>query len=111
MVSKLKQKLKKGDVVVVLAGRDKGKQGEILSVFPKDGKAIVAGINMVTKHQKPSRSSAGGIIKKESKIHLSNIAYLDPIKKVATKISFKILEDGAKVRIAKKSGEVISDKK
>ncbi len=103
----VKQKLKKGDLVIVLSGKDKGKTGEILRVFPKENRAFVAGVNIITKHQKPSRLSAGGIIKKEAKIHLSNVAYLDPIKKVATKLAIKILDNGKKVRVAKKSGEVV----
>lgn len=103
----VKQKLKKGDAVIVIAGKDKGKTGEILRVFPKENRVIVAGINIITKHQKPTRLSAGGIVKKEAKIQLSNIAYLDPVKKIATKLSFKILENGKKVRVAKKSGEVV----
>ena len=107
----VKQKLRKGDLVIVNTGKDKGKTGEILRIFPSENRALVAGINMVTKHQKPTRGDAGGIIKKEAKIQLSNISYLDPIKKVATKLAFKILEDGSKVRVAKKSGEVIANKK
>lgn len=107
----VKQKLKKGDLVVVITGKDKGKQGEILSIFPAEGRALVAGVNIITKHQKPSRTDAGGIVKKEAKIQLSNVAYLDPIKKLPTKIGFKVLEDGSKVRVAKLSKEVIVDKK
>ena len=105
----LKQKLKKGDVVIVIAGKDKGKKGEILRMFPSEGRAIVAGINMVTKHQKATKTEAAGIIKKEAKIQISNIAYLDS-NGFPTKITFKILEDGKKVRVAKKSGEVIGIK-
>lgn len=105
----LKQKLKKGDVVIVIAGKDKGKKGEILRMFPSEGRAIVAGINMVTKHQKATKAQASGIIKKEAKIQISNIAYLDS-NGAPTKITFKILEDGKKVRVAKKSGEVIVNK-
>lgn len=106
----VKQKLRKGDTVVVLVGKDKSKTGEILRIFPAEGRALVSGINLVKKHQKPTRESAGGIISKEAKIQISNIAFLDPIKKVPTKIGFKILEDGTKVRVAKKSGEVIANK-
>jgi len=105
----IKQKLKKGDTVIVVTGKDKGKTGEILRIFPVEGRAIVGGINLVKKHQKPTRDSAGGIITKEAKIQVSNLAYLDPIKKVATKIGFKILKDGTKVRFAKKSGEIIAN--
>jgi len=105
----MKFKLKKGDTVIVISGKDKGKKGEILKMFPAEKRAIVAGINMVTKHQKATRTEAAGIIKKEAKIQISNIAYLDSTG-VATKITFKILEDGSKVRVAKKSGDVITDK-
>jgi len=104
-------KLRKGDPVVVITGKDKGKTGEILRVFPAEGRAIVAGVNMIKKHQKPTRGSEGGIIQKEAKIQISNIAYLDPKDKIATKITFKTLEDGTKVRVAKKSGEIIANKK
>lgn len=106
----IKQKLRKGDTVIVITGKDKGKTGEIQRIFPAEGRAIVSGINMIKKHQKPTKASAGGIVSKEAKIQVSNIAFLDPIKKVATKIAFKILKDGSKVRVAKKSGEVIANK-
>lgn len=108
--SMVKQKLRKGDPVIVITGKDRGKTGEILKVFPSDNRALVSGVNIITKHQKPTRTESGGIVKKEAKIRLSNIAYLDPIKKIATKLSFKILEDGTKVRVAKKSGEVLESK-
>lgn len=108
--SMVKQKLRKGDPVIVITGKDRGKTGEILKVFPSENRALVSGVNIVTKHQKPTRTESGGIIKKEAKIRLSNISYLDPVKKVATKLSFKILEDGKKVRVAKKSGEVVDSK-
>lgn len=104
-------KLIKGDPVIVVTGKDKNKTGEILRVFPAEGRAIVSGVNVIKKHQKPTRTSEGGIIEKEAKIQLSNIAYLDPKEKVATKIMFKMLEDGTKVRVAKKSGEVIKSNK
>ena len=109
--SMVKQKLRKGDPVIVITGKNRGQTGEILRMFPSENRALVAGVNIITKHQKPTRTDAGGIVKKEAKIQLSNIAYLDPIKKVATKLTFKILEDGKKVRVAKKSGEVIAKKK
>jgi large subunit ribosomal protein L24 len=104
-----KYKLKKGDVVIVVAGKNKGKTGEILKVFPAVNRAIVAGVNMVKKHQKATKTAAAAIIEKETKIHISNIAYVDS-KGAATKIAFKILEDGSKVRIAKTTGEVIANK-
>ena len=102
-----KQKLKKGDKVIVVTGKDFGKTGEILKMFPKENRVIVAGVAIYKKHQKPTRTSAGGIIEKEAKIQISNIAYLDPKENVATKVGFKILENGKKVRFAKKSGEII----
>lgn len=108
--SMVKQKLRKGDPVIVITGKDRGKTGEILKMFPSEGRALVSGVNIITKHQKPTRTESGGIVKKEAKIRISNIAYLDPINKVATKLSFKILEDGTKVRVAKKSGEVLETK-
>ena len=98
-------KIKKGDKVVVLAGRDKGKTGEILSVMPKDGRAIVSGINMVTRHQRQTQTEQGGRLQKEAPIQLSNLAYCDS-DGTATRVGFR-MEDGKKVRFAKKSGEVI----
>ena len=89
------QKIRKGDKVVVLAGKDKGRTGEVLSVRPKDDKAVVRGVNQVRRHQKQSQSQEGGIITKEAPIHLSNLAIADP-------------KDGKKVRVAKRSGEVIN---
>ena len=100
-------KLKKGDQVVVLAGRDKGKTGEILKVMPKDSRAIVQGVNVVKRHQRPSQAQAGGIIEKEAPIHISNIALVDPKTGETTRVGTKTLEDGRRVRIAKSSGEVI----
>ncbi|MFK7944404.1 MAG: 50S ribosomal protein L24 [Paracoccaceae bacterium] len=98
-------KLKKGDNVIVLTGRDKGKTGEILSVVPKDGRAIVSGINMVTRHQRQSQTDAGGKIQKEAPIQLSNLAFCGA-DGAATRVGFR-MEDGKKVRFAKKSGDVI----
>ena len=99
-------KLKKGDQVVVLAGRDKGKTGEILRVLPTEGRAIVAGINTVTRHQRQSQTTQGGRITKEAAIAISNIAMQDPKDGAATRVGFRV-EDGKKVRFAKKSGETI----
>ena len=101
------QKIRKGDKVVVLTGRDKGKKGDVLKVLPKEERAIVRGINMVKRHTKQSPKEQGGIVNKEAAIHLSNIAHVDPKSGGATRIGFKILNDGRKVRVAKKSGEVI----
>ena len=100
-------KLKKGDRVVVLAGRDKGKEGDILRVNPKDGQALVSGINMVIRHTRQTQNNQGGRIPKEAPIDLSNIALIDPKDGGPTRVGFKFLEDGTKVRFAKKSGEVI----
>ena len=99
-------KLKKGDRVVVLTGRDKGKQGEILQVMPDAGKAVVGGVNTVIRHTRQSQTSQGGRIPKDAPIQLSNLALLDPKLGVATRVGFKMVE-GKKVRFAKKSGEVI----
>jgi large subunit ribosomal protein L24 len=99
-------KIKKGDKVVVLTGRDKGKTGEVSSVIPATSRAIVAGVNMVQRHTKPQGVNEGGIISKESTIHLSNLALQDPKSGKATRVGFKVVGD-KKVRVAKRSGEVI----
>jgi large subunit ribosomal protein L24 len=101
------QKIRKGDKVVVLAGKDKGRTGEVLSVAPKDDKAVVRGVNMIRRHQKQSQSQEGGIITKEAPIHLSNIALADPKDGKPTRVGF-LVQDGKKVRVAKRSGEVIN---
>ena len=100
-------KIKKGDKVVVLAGRDKGKAGEVLQVLPKDGRAVVRGVNLVKRHTKQSPQSEGGIISKDATIDLSNIAVADPKDGKATRVGFKVLDDGRKVRFAKRSGDLI----
>lgn len=100
-------RVKKGDRVVVIAGRDKGKVGEVLQVYPKKSRVIVSGANMVKRHTAPSQSSAGGIVEKEAALHVSNVAHLDPKDDKPTRIGFKTLEGGRKVRYAKRSGEVI----
>jgi large subunit ribosomal protein L24 len=102
------QKIRKGDSVVVLTGKDKGRTGEVLSVAPKDDKAIVRGVNMVRRHQKQSQTQEGGIITKEAPIHLSNIALADPKDGKPTRVGFIFQKDGKKVRVAKRSGEVIN---
>jgi large subunit ribosomal protein L24 len=102
-----KLKLKKGDKVIVLTGRDKGKTGEVLKAFPRDNKVIVQGVNMMKRHTKPSTATQGGIVEREAKIHASNVAHADPKDNKPTRIGFKKLEDGTKVRVAKRSGEVI----
>jgi large subunit ribosomal protein L24 len=100
-------KIKKGDRVIVVAGRDKGKKGEIIKVYPKEGRAVVSGVNMIKRHQKQTQTSQGGIISKEAPLHLSNLAHVDPKSGTATRVGWKVLGDGRRVRFAKKSGEVI----
>lgn len=104
-------KIKKGDQVIVLAGRDKGKHGEVIEVRPKDTRAVVRGVNMVRRHQRQTAQVEGGIISKEATIHLSNLALEDPRDGKPTRVGVKQLEDGTKVRVAKRSGEVIPEKK
>ena len=101
------QKIRKGDKVVILTGKDKGRTGEVTQVKPKEGRAVVAGINMVRRHQKQTANQEGGIIAKEAPIDLSNLAVADPKDGKPTRVGFKILEDGRKVRFAKRSGDVI----
>lgn len=100
-------KLKKGDRVIVLAGKDKGKSGEIVQVMPAEERAIVRGINMVKRHQRQTQAQEGGIINKEASIHLSNLAIADPKDNKPTRVGFTVKEDGTKVRVAKRSGDVI----
>ncbi len=104
-------KIKKGDRVVVMSGRDKGKRGEVIQVMPKESRALVRGVNMVRRHQRQTQSQEGGIISKEGSIDLSNLAIEDPKDGKPTRVGFKTLEDGSKVRIARRSGEVIPEKK
>jgi large subunit ribosomal protein L24 len=101
------QKIKKGDKVVVLAGKDKGRTGEVLSVAPKDNKAVVRGINLVHRHQRQTQNQEGGILTKEAPIHLSNLAVADPKDGKPTRVGFTFQKDGRKVRVAKRSGETI----
>jgi large subunit ribosomal protein L24 len=103
----LKLKIRKGDKVVVRTGRDKGKVGEVLRVYPEDNRALVQGVNVVRKHQKQTAGQEGGIVSKEMPIHISNIALRDPKDGKATKVGYKVLKDGKKVRFARNSGEVI----
>ncbi len=100
-------KIKKGDKVVVLTGRSKGKTGEVLKVFPRDRLAIVQGVNMAKRHTRPSAGTAGGIVDKEASIDVSNLAHVDPKDDRPTRVGYKFLDDGRKVRYAKRSGEVI----
>jgi large subunit ribosomal protein L24 len=101
-------RIRKGDNVVVITGRDKGRSGEVIKVMPKENRALVRGVNMVTRHQRQSASQEGGLIRKEAPIHLSNIALADPTTGKPTKVGFKTLADGRKVRFAKSSGETIN---
>lgn len=100
-------KIRKGDKVVVLAGRDKGRTGEVLKVIPTDERALVRGINLVKRHTRQTTQQEGGIISKEASMHLSNLAVADPKDGKATRVGFKILDDGRKVRFAKRSGDLI----
>lgn len=102
-----KRKVRKGDRVIVQTGRDKGKTGEILRVLTKRERVVVQGVNMVKRHTRPSQTSAGGIVEKEASIHISNVAHIDPKTSLPTRVGYKFLEDGRKVRYAKRSGEVI----
>jgi len=97
-------KIRKGDKVIVLTGRDKGRTGEVIEVRPTESRALVRGVNLVKRHQKQSATQEGGIISKEAPVHLSNIAVADPKDGKPTRVGFKIHADGRKVRIAKRSG-------
>lgn len=100
-------RIRKGDRVVVTSGRDKGKKGDVLKVYRSDSRALVSGVNMVKRHQRQTARQQAGIVNKEAPVHLSNLAHVDPKSGGATRIGFKFLHDGRKVRFAKKSGEVI----
>ncbi|NIQ96285.1 MAG: 50S ribosomal protein L24 [Desulfuromonadales bacterium] len=103
-------KIKKGDHVIVLNGRDKGKHGEVIEVRPKENRAVVRGVNVVRRHQRQTAQQEGGIVSKEAAIHISNLALEDPKDGKPTRVGFKIMSDGSKVRIAKRSGETIPEK-
>jgi len=100
-------KIKKGDKVVLIAGRDKGRSGEVVKVMPSEGRALVRGLNIVRRHQRQTQNQEGGIISKEAPVDLSNLALIDPKDGKPTRVGFKILEDGRKVRFAKRSGDLI----
>ena len=102
-----KRRIKKGDNVVVLTGRDRGKTGEVLRVFPADSRVIVQGINVAKRHTRARMGDPGGIVEKELTIHISNVAHIDPRSSKPTRIGYKHLSDGRKVRFARRSGEVI----
>ena len=102
-----KLKIKKDDNVVVISGRDKGKQGKVLRVFPAEARAVVQGVHIARRHSKPSMGDPGGIVEKELTIHISNLAHIDPQTNKPTRVGYKFLDGGRKVRIARRSGEVI----
>jgi|TARA_R110000868_G_scaffold129381_3_gene338149 large subunit ribosomal protein L24 len=106
-MSKAKLRVKKGDQVVVVTGRDKGAKGEVTKVMPSDNRVLVSGVNMVTKHKKPTQFAAGGIEKVEAPIHVSNVALIDPKSEKATRVGYKTDKDGNKTRVACSSGEEI----
>lgn len=103
----IKFKIRKGDTVIVCTGRNKGKKGEVLKVVKDEAKVFIKGVNVVKRHKKPTQTDAGGIVQKELPIHISNVALLDPKDGSATKVGFKFLSDGTKVRYAKKSGATL----
>jgi large subunit ribosomal protein L24 len=100
-------KVKKGDRVIVTSGRDKGKRGEVMRVFPGEMRVVVSGVNVVKRHTRQTARTQGGIVSKEAPLHISKVAHIDPKTNTPTRIGFKVLKDGRKVRFAKKSGEVI----
>jgi large subunit ribosomal protein L24 len=102
-----KFKIKKGDRVVVITGRDKGKTGEVLRVIREESRVVVQGVNIVKRHTKPSAASTGGVVEKEAALHISNVAHVDPKTSKPTRVGYKVLEGGRKVRVARKSGETI----
>ena len=102
-----KFKIKKGDEVVVVTGREKGKSGQVLEVRRAEDRVVVQGVNMVKRHQRPSQTQPGGIVEKEAPLHISNVAHIDPKDKKPTRVGYKFLENGRKVRFARRSGEVI----
>lgn len=103
-------KIKKGDKVIVLTGRDKGKRGEVIQVRPKENRALVRGVNIVRRHQRQTATQEGGIVSKEAPIQISNLAIEDPVDGKPTRVGFRILADGSKARFAKRSGELIPEK-
>jgi large subunit ribosomal protein L24 len=103
----MKFKIKKGDKVVVITGRDKGKSGEVLRVVRAENRVVVQGVNMVKRHTRPGPGQSGGIVEKEAAIHVSNVAHIDPKSSKPTRVGYKILGDGRKVRFARRSGEVL----
>lgn len=105
----IKLKIKRNDSVIVISGKDKGKIGQVIKVLPQLGRVCVSGVNLAKRHVKPDRTGGGGIIEKEMFIHISNVSILDKATSKPTKVGSRILEDGRKVRFAKKSGEVLDN--
>ncbi len=103
----VKMKIRKGDRVQVIAGKDKGKSGDVVRVMPKENRAVVSGVNVAKRHERQTAQQAGGIVNKELPIHVSNLAVLDPKDNKPTRVGYKVLKDGRKVRVAKRSAEVI----
>ncbi len=103
-----KLKIKKGDKVKVITGKDKGKIGNVIKVFLTENKLLISGVNLVIKHTKPGQTSEGGIIKKELPIHVSNVSHIVPKTNKITKVGYRVLDDGSKVRVAKRSGKIIA---
>src|SRR3989339_1503631 len=99
-----KKKIKKGDQIVVITGKNKGSKGEVLKVIPSEDRVLVQGVNMVKRHKKPTQLSAGGIENREASLHISNVALADPKTGAQTRVGYKMLKDGKKVRVARKSG-------
>ncbi len=104
---RVKLRVRRGDQVMVTTGRDRGKRGEVLKVLPADARVIVQGVNMIKRHQRQTARDQGGIIEREAPIHVSNVAHIDPASDRPTRVGFRTLEDGRKVRFAKRSGEII----
>ena len=102
-----KMKIKKGDNVVVISGRDKGKSGEVLRVYPAEARAVVQGVHIARRHTKPSMGDPGGIVEKELTIHVSNLSHVDPQSGKPSRVGYRIMDDGKKVRFARRSGEMI----
>jgi len=102
-----KFKIKKGDKVIVTTGREKGKSGEVLQVLRSDDRVLVQGVNMIKRHQRPSQISPGGILEKEAPLHISNVALIDPKSDLPTKVGYRMVEGGRKIRFARRSGEPI----
>ncbi len=104
-----KMKIKKGDNVVVISGRDRGKTGEVMRVFPAEGRLIVQGVHVARRHTRQSLGEPGGIVDKELTIHVSNVAHIDPQSRRPTRVGYRTLDDGRKVRVARRSGEMIPE--